>query len=297
MREISFYEQNSEPIALALGFFDCIHLGHKKLIENCKVDGLKSAVFTFSSDPSIVFNSSKQLYTYEERLSVLNNLDVDFVINCEFTKEFSMLDYSKFLEILENNFNIKRICVGSDYTFGKDAKGNVNILKEYCDKKNIELCIIDFELDANGSKLSTRNLRELVKWGDIKQLNQYLTEPYFIIGNIIHAKHIGTLIGFPTANIMPKSSRFQLNEGVYATKIEIDGKLYNSMTNVGKKPTFNDDSYSIESFIFDFNNDIYNKNTKIIFIEKVRDIQKFDNSKELIKQLKQDEKKIKELLK
>ncbi len=287
------------PMAIALGFFDCIHIGHAKLIAYTKEIAssldINSALLTFSNDPNIVFGKSKQIYNFDNRALVVQNLGIDCIISSTFDDKFMSLAPNEFLDILTTHFNIKHIIVGADYTFGKGAKGDVEYLTRYCEQKGIVVNVIPFE-EFNGEKLSTRNLKSYVTNGNVKELNDLLTEPYFVTGIVAHERHKGTEIGYPTANIIPSDDRLPLASGIYATRIVIDNVTYDAMTNVGIKPTFDDNKTSIETHIFDFSGDVYNRSVKVQFIERTRDIIRFSAIDDLKTQLSKDEKQIREIL-
>jgi len=298
---VDFNEKFDAPIAIALGFFDCIHIGHKRLASEVmnyakEHDSVQSALFTFSNDPNTLFNKSKEIYSFEDRVCVLDNLGLDIVVKAMFDESFMSMSPTDFLLQLTNNKNIRFIAVGADYTYGKNAEGNVDTLRAFCNKNGIELSVVPFE-KRNGEKLSTRNLKCLVSSGNVRELNALLSQPYFIKGVVLHAKHNGTGLGFPTANIAIDRNRLPLCDGIYATITHVDDKTYPSMTNVGAKPTFNDNTPSIETYIFDFDNDLYGKEIQIDFIERTRDIQKFENTQALHQRLQLDEKQIREILK
>lgn len=300
IKTIDFNTNFDAPIAIALGFFDCIHIGHAKLV--CAVNryaqshnNVQSALFTFSNDPNEFFGKEKEIYTFNDRKTVLNNLGLDVVIKAKFDKSFMEMLPCDFLENL-SKFNVKAIVVGADYTFGKGASGNVDFLRAFCIEKNIDLIVVPFET-VNGAKLSTRNLKALVKIGDVATLNMLLSEPYFMEGTVLHAKHNGTGLGFPTANISIERNRLPLCNGIYATYTYIDGKKHQSMTNVGSKPTFDDETTSVETFVFDFSENLYGKYIRIEFIERTRDVQKFATKEDLHNQLAKDEMQIREILK
>ena len=202
---------------------------------------------------------------------------------------------TEFLDTLSANFNVKAIFVGSDYTFGKFAKGNVDMLDVYCRAHGIELHVLPFET-VDGKKLSTSTLKSYVKNGQVDMLNEHLAMPYFMSGKVVHARHKGTSIGFPTTNIAPDSSRLALANGIYATFCKVDDKIFKSMTNVGTKPTFSDNSVSIETYIMDFSDDVYGKNITVYFIKKMRDIVKFASPNDLKRQLDKDENEAKSIL-
>lgn len=300
MKIVDFYDKYSTPLAITLGFFDCIHSGHKNLVLEAlscaknNVNGAREcALMTFSNDPNDVLAKSKQIYEFADRCHVLENLNLDVVIGAKFDYDFANLTPQAFLDALTTNFNIRVIIVGADYTFGKNAHGNVEFLREYCNLKGITLLILPFET-VGGVKLSTRNLKSLVENGDVEILNSMLSEPYFIRGDVKHARHAGTGMGFPTVNIAVPIERLPLKDGIYATKIQIDGVWYNSMTNVGAKPTFGVDALSIETYIFDFDEDVYGKSVKVQFFKRTRDVQKFGSIDALKNQLSHDEQQIRQ---
>ena len=300
MKVFEISQEYSRPIVLSLGFFDCIHVGHKSLIvsanELAKRIGAESFVMTFSTDPSLYFGKSKQIYTFEDRLSVLDNLHVDGVISAKFDESFANISPKAFLDMIFTRFNVKAVVVGADYTFGCRAEGNVEVLKGYSAVKGAQILVVPFEC-AHGEKLSTKNLKSYVESGDVKELDLYLSEPYFMTGTVASAKHNGTRMGFPTANILQSADRLPLKEGVYATKIVVDGKEFTSMTNVGAKPTFNDFSSSVETFIMDFHGDIYGKAVKLIFFDRIRDVKAFAGMDELKAQLQKDEQTVRDFFK
>lgn len=299
IKVVDFNSVNDLPIALALGFFDCIHKGHETLARNAmrfaKENGISGAILTFSNDPNLFFSKDKQIYTFEDRVEVLNKIGMDFVISAQFDEHFASLLPDEFLHNLTTKFNVKAIFIGADYTFGAGAKGDSKYLADYCKENSIKLYILPYEM-ACGEKLSTRNLKSLVKNGDVELLNTYLSSPYFIKGKVLHERHDGSSIGFPTANIKPNSNRLKLANGIYATYAIIDGKKHMSMTNVGPKPTFSDNSISIESYILDFSQDVYGKEIEVVFIKKMRDIIRFESAEQLKSQLKTDEQNARKIL-
>lgn len=296
---IDFYSVNDRPIALALGFFDCIHKGHEALVHSAinfsKEHSINSAILTFSNDPNLFFKKERQIYTIDDRISILERIGMDFVITANFDNSFASLSPDEFLTALSSNFNVKAIFIGADYTFGAEAKGDVKYLAGFCKTNGIELFVLPYEMVC-GEKLSTRNLKSLVKSGEVEVLNTYLSSPYFMKGTVLHERHAGTNIGFPTANIKPNENRLPLANGIYATYCIIDGKKYMSMTNVGIKPTFADNSISIESYILDFSQDVYGKEIKVEFIKKMRDIIRFESASQLKLQLSKDEQNAREIL-
>ena len=286
-----------KPIVLALGFFDCVHLGHLALINEAKKMagkvGGETAISTFGNDPNSLLNKKAQVYSIEERKIVFKNQGIDNVICEYFTKEFAEQTPRQYLDSLCHRFNIVGVVAGRDYSFGKGAEGNVCLLKEYFAEKNVKVKIVPFE-KANTKKISTRYIKKFLEDGDIQVANSLLTQPYFIVGEVVHARHRGTIIGFPTANIEEHSNTTMLATGIYATKVYLEGKSYIGITNVGPKPTFGENNHTIETHILDFSKDIYGKTIQVEFHKKLREVIKFTSVPALCNQMKIDEKEARE---
>ncbi len=296
MKILNLSDKYGAPVVIALGFFDCIHRGHRLLVQTAMQyaaahNGVESALLTFCNDPSELLCGVRQMYSFDERAEALKNLGLDNLMYTQFDGAFAAIEPIDFLQNLVSCLNIKAIVVGEDYTFGKRALGNVTLLKEFCDERNIEVIVKPFEIDC-GRKISTSSLKNLVLSGDIATLNMLLSERYFMLGEVEHARRVGTKIGFPTANIRISDGKLPLAAGVYATILSVDGKQYASMTNVGAKPTFDIQNTSIEAYILDFDGDLYGKTVKLSFVYRMRSIQKFASVGELQAQLTHDEQQV-----
>lgn len=283
---------NQKPIAIALGFFDSVHIGHREIISKCRdiaaVKGYASAVMTFRNNPHQNLNKATDLiYTYEERLKVLRLLELDLVINSVFDDAYMRTSADDFLQHLKHNFNIAYIACGKDYRFGHFGKGDVNLLSAFCKANGIELFIAP-DVYNDDIKVSTTKIREYLINGDINNANKLLFTRYFIDGTVTHGNKVGKMLLFPTANIDISSQKLKVQDGVYVTCTTVHGKKYLSVTNYGKKPTFNDLSYKIETHILNFNKDIYGENITIEFINKIRDTKKFTSVEELKMQISMD---------
>ncbi|MDD4839992.1 MAG: riboflavin biosynthesis protein RibF [Clostridia bacterium] len=295
MREIklkNFYQNfNEQPIVLGLGFFDCVHLGHKKLlqkvIERAKATNAQSAVLTFSTNPQTNCYTNVQVYTFSERKICMQNLGIENIIFADFNDDFKNMSGEDFLNILTSNFNIYEVVAGNDFTYGKGAKGGVKELSNFLSSKKIKISIVDF-LVVDGKKLSTSTIKTIVENGDIEHANSLLSEPYFFLSTVRQQNGRGHTFGIPTANMQLNSCRTMIPQGVYATTIELDGKSHKCVTNVGIKPTFDDNEYAVESHILNFEGDLYGKQVKLIFWKKLRGIIKFENISELKTQIAKD---------
>lgn len=293
LTQIAYDQTFDRPITVCLGFFDSLHVGHVGLIRKAQLLAYKydcqSAVFTFDNNPfRFLGKDSLQVLTYPERLYRLQNLGVDVVIKATFDQSFADMAPQDFLERLIEGKNIKAIVVGSDYTYGKGAQGNVDRLRNFCIIHDIELAVEDMRLLPGGNKVSSRYLRKLVERADLKEIATQLATPYFILGKVVHGRADGAKIGFKTANIEYPTDKTRLPQGVYETLVSIDGISLKAVTNVGAHPTFGDDAYNVEAHIIGLSSDLYDKLIVVEFVSKIRDIRKFDDKEQLSEQIKKD---------
>ncbi len=285
---MDFYSKFQKPIVLALGFFDGVHLGHKLLLKKAKSMLEKGDTFAlFTIDGKFFKNEYGNIFSYEEKRELYKSQGVEIVISAMASQDFFNLEPSQFLQILFNNYNIKAVVAGQDFKFGKNALGNENTLKEFCKNKGVkcEICPI---LEYQGKKISSKEIKEKLALGEIEKANQLLGENYFITGKVVHGRGVGKVELYPTANIMLNSEKLKIKSGVYATKTIIDGKSYNSVTNYGSCPTFNQENFSIETFVLNYQGDLYEKQIKIEFLSFIREITKFSSVEELKEQIKKD---------
>ncbi len=292
MREIENFDKIEEKTVLGMGFFDSVHIGHRALIERVKDIArrlnAKSAVITFSNNPYKLFNSdAKLIYTYKERCSLFEELDVDYVIPFRFDRFFKRKTKDEFLSELFDRFNIAGIVCGYDYMFGSGGNGDAEYLKKICSEKNISVDVIDPVLH-NGERVSSTLIKETLLAGNIKKANELLTVPYFMSGEIVHGRGVGRLYGFPTANLKFSGNKMLIKSGVYATKAIYDGTERKSVTNVGTKPTFGEPFLSVETLIKDEKADLYGKQIKLEFVDFLRDIKKFSSPQELADRILKD---------
>ncbi len=292
MKITPYIGYDKKPTVLCLGGFDSIHKGHRKVINKaCEIKNAKNlnlAVMTFDDKSYAIDKFKSVVFTFDERIEILESLNVDEVISVEFSPEFANKEAIDFLnEIVDNRLIAAFVC-GKDYTFGHLKKGNVELLKEFCEQKNIELVVPDFEMSEIEDKISTAIVKQALKNGEIEKANNYLGAEYFISGNVIHGREIGRTIGFPTANVEIPLQKSPLKEGVYATAVQVKDKTYRAITNYGKAPTFDFTRVLLESYLLDFNGDIYNEKIKVNFEKFIRGVVKFDRPEQLIKQLNED---------
>lgn len=288
MQLIEFGKKLNTPIVICLGYFGCMHIGHVKLLELARIrareHNAKVALFTFNNNHlRVLGKDAKVVYTFEERLTLYESLGVDYVVAATFNDMFRETTGEQFIERLKR-YNLKGVVCGFDYRCGCDGM-NSNQLKD----RLADVCNVDI-VDAicrNGEKISTTSVRKLLDESDIASVNVLLSQPYFLIGEVVHGRRVGSDMGFPTANLKLNSDKV-LPIGVYGGQTIVDGKTYRAIVNVGQKPTFGLDYVNVEAHIIGFDGDLYNRTLKISLTKFLRPIRKFDSAEELIEQLKKD---------
>lgn len=280
---------------VALGSFDGLHKGHLSLIHKCielaKETNSKSMVFTFSNHPRTVINPSikmKYLMDNIEKVDILKKEGIDKVVLRKFNKEFMELSPEGFIKRLCNDYNIKGIVVGFNYRFGYKNLGDTNLLRELSMKYNYKLEVIA-PLLHNEDVVSSTRIRNALKDGEISEANKMLTRAYSLSGIVEHGRQIGRTIGFPTANLKFGEEKIIPNTGVYYTNVRWENNIYKGITSVGSNPTVNGKRLTVETFILDFHQDIYDDEIVVYFIEKIRNEKRFDSIDCLKEQLKKDE--------
>lgn len=295
MKIIQDINQIKEGFSLAIGNFDGVHLGHREIIKNMKDDSssknLKFCIITFKPHPQKILNPSLKRFlitSYQKKAQILQELGVDFLVEISFDRDFSTLSAEEFAKkYLASNFNLKKFYAGYDFAFGKNKSGDINTLKKIADGKfKID---IQMKVDNKGRDISSTIIRNKLKDNKIEECNELLGRNYSLEGLVIKGEGRGKKIGFPTANLMIDEDFILPEKGVYVTSVIVDGLFYNSVTNIGSNPTFNNgECLHVETNIFDFQNDIYGENLEVIFYKKIREERKFPNVNELINQIKQD---------
>ncbi|WP_027634228.1 bifunctional riboflavin kinase/FAD synthetase [Clostridium hydrogeniformans] len=290
----NFSKELKEGTYVALGSFDGLHTGHRALInkafEKAKINNCKSMVYTFKNHPLTVVRKGfkpELIMDNKSKAKLIESLGIDYVAFVEFNEEFMRLSPEEFIKMLLKKFNVRGIVVGFNYKFGYKNLGDIKLLKELSERLNFELVVIEAQ-SHNGEIISSSIIRTLIKNGEMERANEYLMEPFMMRGIVKQGKKLGRTLGFPTANLEYSKEVIIPGGGIYYTNIRINKKLFKAMTNIGYNPTVKGKELSIETFILDFNKDIYGEELEIYFIEKVRDEIKFNSLEELKAQLKKD---------
>lgn len=280
---------------LTLGVFDGLHLGHQKIMETvvsrAKSVGAHPTAITFDPHPRSVLypeNAPPLLQTLDQRLANFEVLGIEQAIVIRFDKDFAAQNAEVFLrDIVYERLQAKEVFLGKGFAFGKNRGGNIELLKRMSRELGFYADEVE-EVTLRGQRISSSKIRELLKDGKVNLTRRMLGRPYGIEGQIIHGDQRGRTIGFPTANLKP-TNRVIPKFGVYATANLIDGVWRRSITNVGVRPTFDgDQAPSIESYIFDFDGDLYGDVLRVRFLHRIRDERKFSGIDELKAQIAKD---------
>ncbi len=280
---------------IALGSFDGLHTGHltlmNKTVEIAKRNNAKSMVFTFVNHPLTVIDKKrapKLIMDNETKIELLEKLNIDITVFAEFNESFMKLLAKDFILNLIEVYNCTGIVVGFNHRFGYKNYGDIELLKKLSEQYGFTL-YIENPITHNGDVISSTKIRNLLLEGYVEEANTMLLHPYMLKGKVIHGKNIGgKLLGFPTANLQYDDNFVIPKIGVYYTAVEVSKKLYKGITNVGTNPTIGENPITIETFILDFNNDIYDDKIKVYFIKKIREQVKFTSLDELKSQLYKD---------
>ncbi|MEW5821240.1 MAG: bifunctional riboflavin kinase/FAD synthetase [Cyanobacteriota bacterium] len=298
-------EQNLlKKSSLALGMFDGVHTGHKSVINSAKDMAHKyncpCVVLSFSTHPQYITarTPTPQLTTLSERLELFEKEGVDIAIIIDFDKEFSQIPAEDYIsKILVGSLNAKAISIGYDHRFGRGKRGNQYLLKDFAYTYNYEIKVVP-PVTVEGQIVSSSIIRKMLKFGDITLSNKLLGRDFKLIGQVETGAKRGRELGFPTANIKPFSNVLIPACGVYAVEIQIENSTlkHTAVLNIGFRPTFADrNKPTLEAFIIDFNEDLYDKFLNIYFKCRIRDEKKFSSPEELIKQIHKDIATVKEI--
>lgn len=304
LKDISEIKRDEKSI-ITLGTFDGLHLGHQqivdKVIQKSRNTGGRSFLITFDPHPRKVIpgrTDVKLLSTLNEKIMILEQMNLDnlFVIN--FTPEFSRQSPEEFVEkYLVSGIGLKEIIIGHDHHFGKGRDGNFYILQELGRKFNFEVTLIP-EFSVYGETVSSTKIRNSLLAGDVVRAGNMLGRPYSFTGKIVRGDGRGKQLGFPTANIsVDNPDKLIPANGIYAAECIVDNEKHFGLLSIGSRPTFHQDGNIIpEFYIFDFDRDIYDRIMQVNMVEKIRDEEKFNSVDELIIQMKKDEEIGKEIL-
>lgn len=290
---LDFEEKFANPI-LTIGNYDGLHLGHRKIIERVEIKAREnkgtSMLMTFHPHPLTILKPDRFIglitpLPVKKRLIEEAGIDVMFII--PFTDEFHLISPESFVEnILVQKLGIKGLIVGYDFKFGKGGKGNVKYLAAKSTQYGFFFDIQE-AITLDNEKVGSNRIRRMIQEGDVKKAGLHLGRPYMIEGTVMAGDGRGRTIGFPTINLQ---TEFPLmpGRGVYVSSVEIGGKRLPAVTNIGFNPTFDGQSLTIETYIMDFSQDLYNQKVALYFLDRIRDEVKFSSVDELKDRIRKD---------
>lgn len=280
-----------DEMCACIGYFDGMHVGHaalvKKTLKIAKERNMKSACITFDPDPWTIIKGIEELShitSMEERISLGEQMGLDYWIIVSFTRELANMSTDDFEKMLAS-MNIKALICGFDYTYGSFGKGNVTTLKKqsYFDVFEVEAVTL------YGDKISSTRIENEIEKGNMGLVSELLGRYYTVCGIVISGKSIGHSYGYPTANVKLSQLYVMPAKGVYIGYAIVRGNKYKCMINFGHNPSFNyKEELSVEAFLLDFNENIYDEKICLELVEKIRDEVKFSGKEELVQQLNLD---------
>ena len=282
----------NKPMCACIGYFDGMHLGHQKLVKEtvkmAKEKNCESALITFDPDPRVIIQGKsniRHITTIRQRINRAVSMGISNIVILQFSKEMSELAPEVFVRDILGKLNLKGMVCGFDFRFGYRGSGDAAALKEIA---GFDVVTVDPVEDENG-KISSTRICELIRSGDMMQVRKMLGDWFQIEGTVIHGRHQGTGIGFPTANIKYSEESLLPRTGVYAGFAWVDSRRYKAMINVGHNPTFNyKERISIEAHLIDCDRNLYGKHMILSFAVFLRDEKQFRTKDNLIMQLEQD---------
>lgn len=298
----SIRKESLPESVVAIGYFDGVHYGHQEVIQKAKnlaaEQGSECVVMTFHPHPSIVLKKKIQHVEYitpiDEKIKILESMDIDRVYVIEFNQTLAGLLPQDFIDHFLIGLNAKHVVAGFDFSYGHMGKGTMDTLPSHS-RGEFSSTVVD-KVTLGEEKISSTLIREKINQGAVKDIKSLLGRPYSIKGVVIEGDQRGRTIGFPTANIQPTDDYLLPKVGVYAVKVTHGTETYYGMANVGFKPTFEEEveKPTIEVNIFDYKGDLYGENLRIEWHNFIREETKFNGVDQLISQLHEDEKRIRE---
>jgi len=287
---------------LTIGVFDGVHAGHRYLLEKLQQRAVErsllSGVVTFAPHPQSVLHPDNQLpwlTDLEDRIKAFQELGVDTVIALTFTPKVAQLSAPDFMSLLKDYLKMRGIMVGPDFALGRGREGNINLLRTLGNEMQFTVeVILPYTID--GQVVSSTLIRHALIQGDMKRVEKLMGHRFYLKGKVITSDKRGRVLGFPTANLEAKPQQALPDNGIYATRTQVDGKVFPSATNIGSRPTFGEGKQMVETHLLNYEGNLYGKDIRIEFVQKLRDEQRFPSSEELKAQIETDVREVQALL-
>jgi riboflavin kinase/FMN adenylyltransferase len=290
------YHSLTVKTVVTIGNFDGVHLGHQALIASvvdyAKEHNLNSCVVSMQPLASQYFMGKENvplLTSFKCKYHLIKALNVEYYCLLNFNKNLSELSAEDFIEeILLNGLNAQHIIIGDDFRFGKNRKGDIILLKEYCEPKGISIAHINTIVEKDNARISSSLIRKHLENSEFDKVERALGRRFSILGRITRGKQLGRTLDFPTINIKLKNRAVPIN-GIFCVKVKFEnGEIHLGAASIGKRPTVNGKTNILEVFILDFNKQVYGLNVEVLFYHKIRNEVKFDSLSELKQQINDD---------
>lgn len=282
-----------KPSAVALGKFDGIHLGHRRLLEKVleqRRRGLQAVVFTFDTSAASFFGGEeKELSTREEKRAAFAQMGIDVLIEFPLNPDTAATQPLTFVtRYLAEQMQTVYLCAGPDISFGKGGAGDYALLAAYAETCGYQVELID-KVRVDGKVVSSTRVREAVRAGEMEAVTRMLGAPYSVNGRVVHGRELGRRLGMPTANLLPEDRKLLPRNGVYYSRIFLDGGIYRGISNVGCKPTVSDDKVmGVETYLYDFSGEIYGRDITVELLAFRRAERAFASVEALQSQIEED---------
>ncbi len=287
---------------LTIGVFDGVHRGHQRLIAKviaeAKERGAAAGVLTFRNHPDSVLNPNFQpqyITSVEERIRLIEKLGVDFVVPATFDMEVAGLRARKFAELLSSRLRMRGLVVGPDFAMGYKREGNVDMLSALGAELGFSVSVVDL-LSEGGDAVHSTSIRKAIVEGSVQDAANKLGRNFSISGTVVTGAKLGRKLGFPTANVEVGPDMAVPGNGIYATMASVDGERHMAATSIGTRPTFDGKGRTVEAFLLGFDRNLYNKELKLEFVQRLRDELKFESVDALLEQMELDVEQTRKLL-
>jgi riboflavin kinase/FMN adenylyltransferase len=302
LRSISELSRLPGPLFLAIGVFDGVHRGHQAVIstsaKHAQVAAGTPVVVTFDPHPEKILRPEAAphlLTATRHKIGLIREVGVDHLLIITFDKQFAATEPEEFVQQLAKHSKpLREICVGHEWSFGKNRRGNLELLKKLGAEFDFEVVGIP-PVSVNGQPVSSTTIRKAIEEGDLPKAAAMLGREYTILGTVVRGDNLGKKIGFPTANLSAHNEQFPPN-GVYLARATLDGMVYPGVVNLGYRPTVSSEKQRVlEIHLFDFARDIYGNDLEVHFIRYLRPEKKFETVEALARQIEADVKQARQL--
>jgi riboflavin kinase/FMN adenylyltransferase len=283
--------EDDTPVVLTIGNFDGVHLGHLALLEAVEVEAssrnAQSALLTFDPHPRCVLDPAhcpQSLTTVGEKREVLAAARLGRLVVLPFTREVSTWGAEQFCDMLREAFHLHALVVGHDFALGHKRQGDIAFLREYGERHGFPVRVVG-EVRVGSEVVSSSRVRSLLGDGDVASAAALLGRPYFMDAVVEHGEEVGRHLGFPTANLSIAAEKCLPTPGVYAMWVRVEGAWHRAATNVGYRPTFGGDRLTVEAFLLDFSGDLYGREVRAVFVERLREERAYASVEELVAQI------------